>query len=328
MSTLIPQYNLMKPMLPTLTINIPEGPWGYEIKYDGYRGILYWDQTDISLISRNGNNLNESFPEIIAYLKSIQDRLSLFLPLTLDGEVCILESNYRGNFELIQQRGRLKNLVKIKELSAKHPAQFLVFDMLRLTGENLQRLSFEFRKERLKHLFKEALLPLEVSYKGKDLLQYIPYQKNAEIIWQKAADSNAEGIIAKRYDSIWSPGQRTKDWLKIKNTKSASFVICAYDKENGYFQVAVIKDGVLVSVGLFSHGIGPAEREALIQIIKQNKIKEENQWIYIKPSICVELQFLEVYKDQLREPRFIQFRFDINWEDCTWEALLKNARIL
>jgi ATP-dependent DNA ligase len=88
--------------------------------------------------------------------------------------------------------------------------------------------------------------------------------------------------------------------------------------------VGVVKENIISFIGLFAHGITGQEKEALIQIVKNNKSSQQGSFIAIDPSICVELSYLELYKEQLRQPRFLRFRFDVNWEDCTWQSLQKN----
>ena len=83
----------MKPMLLTEANEIPLGDdWLYETKYDGFRCLLLWDEQPM-LISRNGRNLNHSFPEIIEYCHQIYASIKAFLPLTFDGELVYLSNS-------------------------------------------------------------------------------------------------------------------------------------------------------------------------------------------------------------------------------------------
>lgn len=318
---------MLKPMLPTLSYDIPANRdhWVYEVKYDGFRALLHWSKESLQLISRNGNSLNEQFPEVINFCLSHEEAFKPFLPLVLDGELCLLESSLKASFEAIQQRGRLKNSPTIKELSARRPAHYCVFDLLVNSGKNLQAQPFSERKKELSALFENTGLGHEVDHRSPLLLQFIPYTSHYEQLWTMVKHADGEGVIAKKLDSKWDQGKRTVDWLKIKNWKKAAFFIIGLDKQNTYFHVGVVRDKKIFPIGLFSHGLSPEQREALIQVIKANKSDENNQYISVEPGICVELSYLEVYKEQLRQPSFSNFLLTAKWEECTWEKLFEKA---
>ncbi len=84
----------MKPMLPSLTFEVPDGDsWYFEVKYDGFRAILNWE-TKLTLTSRNGKSLLELFPEIENFLLERQEIFEPYLPIRLDGELVFLENSY------------------------------------------------------------------------------------------------------------------------------------------------------------------------------------------------------------------------------------------
>ncbi|KKI93948.1 ATP-dependent DNA ligase [Bacillus sp. SA1-12] len=313
----------MKPMLPTLHSEIPEGAdWVYETKYDGFRALLHLSKQSIELISRNEKSLNVTFPEIIEEIRELQQKLEPFLPLVLDGEIVYLTSKHFSYFEQLQIRGRLKNKEKIKEASNEFPCKYLAFDLLEINGKQLFADPLRMRKEQLQKLFQAIQLQITVDHKLPNLLQYVPYNTHYTKLWEEMKLEDGEGIIAKQLKSKWEAGTRTKQWLKIKNYKYACFFITGYDKKNGYFHVGVFKGEDIIQAGVFSHGISSEEREALIKIIKDNKFSETPSFVEITPSIVVEIQFLSLYKGQLREPSFLSFRFDIEFEECTWDQLL------
>ncbi|MGO4886504.1 non-homologous end-joining DNA ligase [Anaerobacillus sp. MEB173] len=310
---------IYKPMVPTLVEQIPTGnEWVYEVKFDGYRCLLYWSGEQVHMMSRNLHRLDHLFPEVIQSLSSLQGSHTKLMPMMLDGELCILDSADKANFEEIQIRGRLKNELKIEQASKQTPAQFLAFDVLMIAGVDMKNKPLEERKQHLEQLFSQ------LNHKRFPALQFIESETNHSSIWNRVKKADGEGIIAKKKTSLWLPGTRTKEWVKIKNWKAAVFILTAYDKINGYFHVSLLHNNELVPLGPFLHGLNDTEKTALIEIIKKNKESESKELIMIKPSICVELQFLELYKQKLRQPRFLRFRFDVNWEDCTWESVQKN----
>ncbi|MCC3358679.1 DNA ligase D [Bacillus sp. REN16] len=320
---------MLKPMLPTLIFEAPTGPnWVYEIKYDGFRAMLHWEKNQIQLISRNGNLLNEQFPEIIKQCEELSDVIKPYLPLVLDGELCILESPSKASFELIQQRGRLRSESKIAQASVARPAHYLVFDLLELGGNRLMSQRFQDRKDELENLFANLKLPGIADPNKHERIQFITYEQDFNSIWAKTTKSSAEGIIAKKLDSTWDEGKRTSNWYKIKNWQVGAFFILGYDKMNAFFHVGVIRNKQIYGIGLFSHGLNPDERQALLEVIKTNAVEETTGFIKVEPGICVELFYLELYKEQLRQPSFSKFRFDVEWQDCTWEKLVRNVPLL
>lgn len=315
----------LKPMLPTLSNELPVGEdWVYEVKYDGFRCLLYWDHSKIVMTSRNGFDLHKIFPEIPNFLKSNENKVNHLFPLLLDGELCILENPFKANFEQIQKRGRLKQSERITQAVKLYPSSFCAFDMLAVEGQYINHEHFLKRKDILSG-FIDALNVEIHQINPSSFMNFIPYTKDKEYMEGIVRNNKSEGIVAKNLKNKWSSGTRTSHWIKVKNLKFSTFIVTGYDTENGFFHVGVVRDAQIVFAGLFSHGISPEEKEALIQIVKKNQSGRSGSVITIEPSLCVELSFLEVYKEQLRQPRFFRFRFDTNWEECTWESLQKNS---
>ncbi|WP_257962371.1 DNA ligase D [Bacillus sp. UMB0893] len=315
----------IKPMLPTLSASIPSGDqWSYEVKYDGFRAILFISKEAITLTSRNGKDLGPLFPEIISYIHSSLSRFEAFMPCMFDGEIVFLKNPYKGSFEVIQQRGRMRAPEKIRESAEKNPCTYLMFDILECNNDKTVSFDYLTRKNKLKDTAIKCDLPIEPR-KGKVPLQYVPSFTQYENIWEGIQIFNGEGLVAKEKKGKWEAGVRTKSWLKVKNYKNALFFIIGYDKKNGYYKAGVFKNEKIIEAGVFSHGLEGADRDSLLKVIKDNKVSENSQWIHIEPAICVELQFLELYKNQLREPSFKSFRFDQSPSECTWEKLKLHA---
>ncbi|MGJ7921503.1 DNA ligase D [Neobacillus sp. LXY-4] len=318
----------MKPMLPTLTFEVPEGPvWFYEVKYDGFRAILEWGDT-LSLTSRNGKSLLELFPEIESFLLKHKQQFEPYLPLTLDGELVSLENPFKADFGSLQVRGRMRSHDKILEKAASKPCHLLIFDILAINGSTLTKELYAKRKQELLKLFTSLRMPLKPDEKNPMLLQLIPALHDFQTIWDQVVLHDGEGIVVKKETSLWEEGKRSSTWLKYKNWKYVSCFITAYEKQNGYFHIAVFKGTKIYPIGLFVFGLKPEEKQALSSIIKQNQMKEDSQFVYVSPAICVEIKYLEVYEEQLREPHFHQFRFDLKAENCTFEKFTEGQKSL
>ncbi|MEH7354477.1 DNA ligase D [Neobacillus drentensis] len=313
----------MKPMLPSLTFDLPVRPnWLYEVKYDGFRAILEWNSRGITLTSRNGKELFPQFPEIKDFLLKHEKQFKPFLPLQLDGELVSLENIYKANFSSIQVRGRLKSEKKIIEQATRSPCRLMVFDLLMLKGKPLHSLVFHKRKTELYKLFQTIGFNFSPDPYDNQLVQYVTAQEDFTNIWEKVVLYDGEGIIAKSKNSLWEEGKRSLQWLKYKNWKYVSCFIISFEKTNGYFYVGVYKEKGIFSIGQVLFGFKPEEKNALKQTIKQNMVSEDAQFIYVNPAICLEVKYLELYDNQLREPHFDRFRFDLEPAECTYDRFI------
>ncbi|PAE22832.1 DNA ligase D [Bacillus sp. 7894-2] len=318
----------MKPMLPTLTFDVPdEKEWLFEAKYDGFRAILHWDN-EPRLTSRNDKPLLNLFPEIKAFLEQHKDKFEQYLPLILDGEVVLLENAYKAHFGSIQVRGRMRSEKKILEKAKTAPCRFLVFDILMINGRKIADKEYSARKKELEALFKSCDLPLKPDEKDSRLIQLIPPYPSFKELWEKIVLHDGEGIVAKQMKNKWEEGKRSSLWLKFKNWKYVSCFITAYEKSNGYFYAGVYQGDAVIGIGQFLFGLKPDEKQALFQIIKENKADENSQFIYVEPAICVDVKYLEIYEEQMREPHFQQFRFDLKPDACTYDQFLQQQKNL
>ena len=234
----------MKPMLMTSANELPVGDeWIYEVKYDGFRCILFWDEKTPTLISRNGNDLTYLFPEVIQFCASIYDQVAPFLPLTTDGELVYLVNRFKSDFSIVQSRGRMRNEKVISKHVETYPCSYIMFDLLRIKGTDLTNLPLSSRIAELHKLFQSN---------GK--IQVIDVYDDADTLWNKVLENNAEGGIAKRKTSHWTSGQRTNQWLKIKNWRYVTVILTKYNQGNGFFHGSVYIAESLVEVTVFRHG--------------------------------------------------------------------------
>lgn len=315
----------MKPMLPTLTFSVPsDNGWIFEPKYDGFRALLFIKQNSIVLISRNGHDISLSFPEITQFVQKLTSSLKQFLPLILDGELVYLASRYRANFEIVQQRGRLKSPEKIQDYSANFTCHYVVFDLLTIKGIDKTKTPLLERKEALQTVFQQGGLPLHADPYREELIQLVETSRSYQPLWEKIVQHEGEGIVAKQIDSYWEEGKRTKQWLKVKNYREALFFLLGFNITNGYFHVGVHEKGKIIPVGSFTHGLKEEERKALLHIIKENGV-HKGSFIELEPAICVKLKFLSFLQGQLREPFFHSFALEHSWKECTlFQLKLKN----
>ncbi|OLP66308.1 putative ATP-dependent DNA ligase YkoU [Bacillus pumilus] len=314
----------MKPMRLTSANDIPIGnDWLYELKYDGFRAILVWEEAEILLESRAGKRLNEAFPEIIEQCKQLQDRIASYLPLTFDGELVFLLSEQESDFAKVQQRGRLKNKKAIQVQSERFPCHLIVFDVLRSRGKSMIDLPLNIRKEWLQQMFQEAKLPSSVQLDHPSLVQVIQSHRSPGYMKELMLTYLAEGLVAKKAGSKWHDNTRSKEWLKIKNWRFVSVIVTQFDHDNGYFQGCIYQDDALLEVVQFKHGFSKEEEHTLRSLFQTNGHLVGAAQYELPPSICVRIACISFDGSTLREPRFSSFLFDEDPLACTFQQMLK-----
>ncbi|MBW3113147.1 DNA ligase D [Bacillus sp. MCCB 382] len=320
----------MKPMLPTLRPDLPaEGTWHYEVKYDGFRGILsILSHDEITLESRNGKDLLHHFPEIKEQIQSLLNNKNFPAPLILDGEIVLLRSSFSTEFHELQVRGRMRNTQKIHREATRRPVTFLAFDLLQFRQDSYINEPYLKRKEKLREVFVQLKLPLEPSPSQLSSIQMVPHFRDLSEIWERVEKEEGEGVIAKRNDSKWESGKRSTNWIKSKNWKRCQCFITALDEDNDYFHIGVFHDQHIVSIGLFHFGLSPEEKRVVKASIKQNYTEKRHSLMYIDPAITVEISYLNYHEGQLREPHFKRFLFSTAPEDCTFEQFKKDEASL
>ncbi|NOL36450.1 DNA ligase D [Bacillus safensis] len=314
----------MKPMRLTPAHDIPAGAdWVYELKYDGFRAILVWEEDEIRLESRTGKRLNKQFPEVMDQCEQLREQFAPFLPLTLDGELVFLLSEQQSEFAKVQQRGRLKNKEAIQRQAERFPCHFITFDLLSCKGKPLVDSPLMERKNQLQQLFQEAKLPSSVQLEHPSLLQVIHTDPDSEYMKNVMTTYLAEGLVAKKKSSKWHDNTRSKEWLKMKNWRYVSVIVTRFDKENGYFQGSIYQDSALIEVVQFKHGFSKEEEQTLRTLFQTKGQLTGGSLYEIPPSIVASIACISFDGSALREPRFSSFLLDADPAACTFQQMLK-----
>jgi bifunctional non-homologous end joining protein LigD len=309
----------MDVMKPISSSEIPLGnEWLYEVKYDGYRCILRWSKDNLQLLSKNKTDLTDKFPEIIEYCKSQQAQLQQHLPLTIDGELVVLNNSYQANFSWIQKRARMHHMDSIQAAAMKRPASFMAFDLILFQGKPMTNQTLEQRKTLLQQVFAQI---------NTDKLCYVTHSFNAEELWNTVYTYLGEGIVAKRKKSTYKQGRSHQDWFKIKNWREISGVLTTFDESNHYFHVAVFKNDETIGIGKCKHGLNQETFQALQQLFKTEGKKQHNLY-HLPPAICASIYSLDLYEQELREPEFKELLPDALVKDMTWEQLQLSLAML
>ena len=181
----------------------------YELKFDGIRALIYINKDNIIIKSRNGVILNETYPELQS-IKNISNDECI-----LDGEIVLLSDGI-PSFSKLQERVRLKNKYKIKEMSINNPTTFVCFDIL-YKNKDLTSIPLIKRKQELNKL------------KNSDVFVKSVVYSNGIKLFKLVKKEGLEGIVAKKKDSLYTYNKRVDEWIKIKNFQSDIFYICGYN---------------------------------------------------------------------------------------------------
>ncbi|XNQ64804.1 DNA ligase D [Alkalihalobacillus sp. 1P02AB] len=300
-------------MLLTTTTDLPIGDdWLYEIKYDGFRCLLEWEEKTPRLLSRNGKDLSSMFPEIIKDSERIYEQIKTYLPLILDGELVYLLNPYHSDFKIVQRRGKLRTKSQISKYSGRLPTQFLVFDFLQKKGICLEGKPLTVRKRELLAFF--------TSIGQQEAFQLIQTFNDLDEVTGVMKAHFSEGIVAKKKKSVYTQ-MRSREWFKYKNYRFVHVVLTSYEKQNGYFKGSVYKGETLVEVVTFSHGMSEEEKRTLATLFQKNgELIQKEVW-QLPPSICVKIGCVGFDGKHLREPLFDSFLLEEEPENCTWRNL-------
>jgi bifunctional non-homologous end joining protein LigD len=192
-------FNALKPMLlDERPFDLDAPGWVYEIKYDGYRLMAEFGDGKARLKTRNGADASKWFPELTRSLAGIEGG-----PYIVDGEVCVLDDMGRSDFDRLQDRAR-----KRRWYEGADPVAYCVFDLLQVADLDITDRPLIARKLALT----ELLTPLP-----PNILVVGHFEEDAKMLFRDAViPLKLEGLVAKRSDSTYQPGVRSRDWVKVK----------------------------------------------------------------------------------------------------------------
>ena len=182
--------------------------WDFEIKWDGVRAIAYVDD-NLSLRSRNDRELSGQFPELA-------ELLNLAPNTVLDGEIVVMSG---GRLDIQALLPRLQaGTGSPARVKVKNPVTYIVFDILEKDKKPLLDLPFSERRKILENSVRE----------GPHVILSVPVEARGEEYYKAAIAKGLEGVMAKRRDSPYEPGLRSRAWLKIKAERTCDCVIAGY----------------------------------------------------------------------------------------------------
>jgi ATP-dependent DNA ligase len=308
---------LRSPLLPQLAKTaraLPTGDgWVYEPKWDGFRAIAFVDGGDVELQSRNGKPLGRYFPEL-----SFPDGRYV-----VDGEIVLYDADGRQDFDSLGQRIHPAES-RIRMLAEQTPTRFVAFDLLALDDEVLLERPQAERRDRLGGVVEK---PVDLTPATEDPAEAEPWLHNAE------------GVIAKRQDAPYRPGERV-GMVKIKRVRTIDAVVMGWrpGKEENTVGSLILglydDDGKLRTVGHTS-GLSAKRKRELVGELEPYETGERGtgdpsrwandrdlEWVELRPELVVEVTFDHTSNDRIRHgTKIARWREDKDPTDCRMEQL-------
>jgi bifunctional non-homologous end joining protein LigD len=312
---------VLEPMYASVGSAVPEGDgWTFEPKYDGIRVLALATADAAQLVTRNGNDKAAQFPEVADALRALARRTKR--ALVLDGEIVALVDGAPARFQALQGRMHLGDAAGIAGQAEDAPAILVAFDLLVDGDDALLDAPWAARRERLERLLRtRARADASRIHLGDSVVG------DGAAMVERARACGWEGIIAKRTDAPYSPGQRARHWLKLKVEHRQELVVGGYTEPRntrehigalllGYYD----DDGRLVYAG---HAGGGFTRAGLRDMARRlaplarktspfaEPVRTNEPAHWVRPSVVVEVKFVEWTRDgRLRQPIVVGVRDD------------------
>lgn len=282
--------------------------WIYELKMDGFRCLAYMGRDSVDFRNKRNMQMLCKFPELRDVYRNVSEEC------ILDGEVVVLVDGV-PDFYRLQKRTLLTDRFKIELESKRFPASFVVFDCIYKSGQEFVWEPLMERRQVLSQLVRENA-KIAVS-------RYVETQGRA--LYSAADEKKLEGVVAKRKESIYLMGRRTKDWVKFKRMADEEFIAAGYIKKGAHtFSLVLAKyqEDRLVYQGHVTSGVKAADISELSAVKKppfQMLPAGNGDAVWVKPDrVCV-VEYMPNTQNALRQPVFKGYRDDVSPADVQIE---------
>lgn len=321
-----PMPEPVRPMLAQPADQVPEGrQWAYEMKWDGVRAVVLVDGGRVQVVSRNGDDVSASYPELRHLGEAVGAR-----PLVLDGEIVAFDEHGRPSFAVLASRIHVADAGRAARLAQHTPVVYMVFDVLYADGHPTMDLPYDDRRRLLESLGLQgpawATPPAFTDRSGADVLA-------------AAGDEGMEGIVAKRRSARYLAGRRSDDWRKIKHFRTQEVVIGGWVPGQGRraatmgaLLMGLPEDGGLRYVGKVGTGFSDQVLEDLTRELRRLRQpaspfttapppSQTAGAVWVRPRLVGEVRYSEWTEEgRLRHPSWRGLRRDKRPQDVVLEG--------
>lgn len=320
----------IEPMEARLVDTLPQGEgWQFEPKWDGFRCVAARAGVEIDLRAKSGKPLARYFPEMVALLRELAvDRF------ILDGELVIALGDTLS-FDALQARLHPAES-RVRKLAAETPAMLILFDVLAFDDTSLLATPLSARRTVLETVYAETGERRQLK-----LSPWTDDRAEAER-WLETSGGALDGVVAKRRDDIYHPGERAM--LKVKRRRSADCVVGGFRYESGSPEVGSLLLGLYDDEGKLNHvgftsTIHDDERHALTRRLEKLieppgftgrapgapsrwSSERSTEWEPLRPELVVEVRYDQVTGDRFRHgTKLLRWRPDKAPRQCTFDQL-------
>ena len=333
------------PMLSKAAEALPEGDaWQFEPKWDGFRTLVFRDGDEVLLQSRDEKPMNRYFPELVEPLKRLLPERCV-----LDGEVVIVGKDGL-DFEALLLRIH-PAASRVKMLAEQTPSSYVAWDVLAIGGEDLRGAPLSERRKRLERELGKVKSPLHLSPATRDRALAVDWFSRFE-------GAGLDGVMAKRLDEPYKPGERTM--IKVKHKRTADCVVAGFRWHKngpgtmvGSLLLGLYDDeGTLHHVGVTAAFTTEARKKLVEELapLRKNAMKnhpwrewaeaagaqgtrmpgaqsrwnagKDLSWEPLRPERVVEVAYDHMQGDRFRHAaQFVRWRPDKPPEDCRYDQL-------
>jgi DNA ligase D-like protein (predicted ligase) len=301
----------IEPMLCLAVDKLPEGSaWQYEVKLDGYRAIGVRTRAGVELWSRNKRDFSRRFRDVASALEALP------VETVLDGEIVAVDGDGNPSFSSLQNFGDGATTIL-----------FYAFDAPVLAGADLRSKPLVARREMLRGLISK--LPDTIRFSES-------FDASASELMAAVRSNGLAGVVAKRRDSSYRPGDRSGAWVKVRANRAQELVIGGYIPGSTTFDSIIVgyyKGDDLMYVARVRNGFTPALRDAVFKQLPALETRacpfvnlpqvEKGRWgegltaekmaecHWLKPVLVAQIEFAEWTEgDHLRHSEFVALRDD------------------
>ncbi len=294
------------------------GSAAIEWKYDGARVQIHKDGKRVRIFSRRLEDVTRSLPEIVRLAQEVRADKAI-----LDGEVVAIGKDSRPlAFQEILKRFRRK--YNVEKQAKETPLHLFLFDLIYLDGQSTVDLPLTRRRELLEGIADPSILADQVI---SDSVQ------KAEEIYHQALEKGHEGLILKNSMSVYAPGKRGKNWLKIKpvmETLDLAVIGAKWGEGRrasflGSYRLACLDEATskLLDIGWVATGLTDEALAELTELFRELILVQNGMEVELKPAVIFEVAYEEIQKSQsyssgyaLRFPRLVRVRDDKSLEEA------------
>jgi bifunctional non-homologous end joining protein LigD len=297
--------------------------YAFELKWDGIRAVLHWDGAELRLETRNLRDVTVAYPELQALGPALGHR-----PAVLDGEIVAIDDQGVPSFQRLQERMHVSDRRTAADKAARVPACWFAFDLLYLDGGSTMGLPWTKRRAQLESL----------GLTGPSWATPPSFPGEGDATLAAARDRGLEGVVAKRLDSAYVPGARSRAWIKVKLFTRDEFVVGGWLPGEGgrHGRIGALLLGLpaagsrLVFVGAVGTGFTDAELARLggelagdvTPMSPFTGALPRRDAVFVEPRLVVEVEYRErTATGILRHPSYKGTRIDKSPGDLVGDGL-------